>query len=560
MKKINLIIKLGTCLIFLFSTLSCSDFLDEEVYSFSSAENLFSTAANTELALTGVYDAINAGSIQGSSNHHMWGRGMHYLLMLGDEIAPKLTGAMNDPHHRTIATVSYNPEAEFVTYAWFGHYVGIDRANWVIENTPNVPDMDETRKIQVIGEARCLRGFYYLYLTWLFGDVPTPTKPNSDPYATRSPLKDVYKIIEEDLTYAYEVLPDRNPKAGRVNKWTAAGFLVKMYTYLAACKENNVGKELNSTLNNFDWVNSSECYRNANLIANEIYENSGYKMIVPYQYNFLEATKDQQKEECLMLAMTGVGGNSDYYLFSYLTGPQGGANTNGGNYGWLRSSGELYSKYFSTDPRLRWNITGSMSSTDFETINGVKYFKTVPLYSTGSNVCLGKFRQADPLTRTSQGIPNWAGIIDFPILRFSDIVLLYAETKFKSENDEAAARNLLQEVRRRACTGINGEIDEIALQKMDSAYYKSDFMEELMDERSRELCGESWRRIDLIRMGKMTETIANLKTTIENQYYFYNTELSTIKSNYQPYKIWFPIPKREIEANQNLTQNPGYLN
>ena len=95
---------------------------------------------------------------------------------------------------------------------------------------------------------------------------------------------------------------------------------------------------------------------------------------------------------------------------------------------------------------------------------------------------------------------------------------------------------------------------------MNSAYYKTDFMEELLDERSRELCVEGWRRIDLIRTGKMTEVIGGIKTVNDtgNKYYYFAPQMEPMKINYKPYKIWMPVPKREREVNKNLSQNPGY--
>ena len=230
-------------------------------------------------------------------------------------------------------------------------------------------------------------------------------------------------------------------------------------------------------------------------------------------------------------------------------------------YGWIRPTGELSDKYVTEDSRMGWNLCGSLGNnvTDYTTINGAKYFSPVALYASGANLCHGKFRQSDPAARTSQGIPTWASNIDFPMLRFADIVLLYAEALYKT-GDESLARELVEEVRERACTDTDGKLDESALNAMNSAYYKTDFMEELLDERSRELCVEGWRRIDLIRTGKMTEVIGNMKTVNDagNKYYYFAPQMEPIKNNYKPYKIWMPVPKREREVNKNLSQNPGY--
>lgn len=537
---------------------ACSSFLEEEPYSFVSGDELYTSAKNAELALTGVYDVLNAGSIQGTGNQPLWGRGMHYLLMLGDEIAPN---GISDPHHQIIASCGYNEEAEFVSMAWYGLFVGIDRANHIIQKVPSI-DMDAKRREEIVNEARLLRGLYRLYQAWLWGEMPLPNAPNSSAQAPREPLEKVYACIEADLEKAYKDLPDRNATVnGRVNKWTAAGYLLKMYTYLASCKENNVGKELGSPINSFDWVDAAGCWQKALVIADDIYAHSGYKLIKPFYYNYLADTKSFQKEECMMVAQTGAGGLSEYFLFAYWAGPQGNVGTNGGGYGWIRPTGELAQKYTAEDSRMSWNLCGSLgnNTTDYITINGAKYFTPIPLYVSGANLCHGKFRQSDPALRSTQGIPTWASNIDFPMLRFADILLLYAETLYKT-GDESTARELLEEVRERACTDTEGNFDESAFNAMNSAYYKTDFLEELLDERSRELCVEGWRRIDLIRTGKMTEVISKMKTVNDagNRYFYFAPQFEPVKNNYEPYKIWMPVPKREREVNKNLSQNPGY--
>lgn len=551
-------IKYTTLLLLALTFGGCSSFLEEEAYSFVSGDDLYTSASNAELALTGVYDILNSGSIQGTGNQPLWGRGMHYMLMLGDEIAPS---GISDPHHQVMASCGYNEEADFVSMAWYGLFVGIDRANHIVQKVPAI-DMDAKRRGEIVAEAALLRGIYRLYQAWLWGEVPLPNQPNSSPTAPRESLDKVYSCIEADLKLAYEVLPDRNTKVnGRVNKWTAAGYLVKMYTYLASCKENAVGKELGTTINSFDWVNAEDCWGKSVTIAQDIYQNSKYELIKPYHYNFLADTKSYQKKECMMVVQTGVGGLSEYFLFAYWAGPQGNVGTNGGGYGWIRPTGELADKYVPEDSRMNWNLCASLSgnTADFTMINGAKYFNPATLYASGANLCHGKFRQSDPASRTSQGIPTWASNIDFPMLRFADIVLLYAEGLYKT-GFESHARELVEEIRERACTDSEGKLNESALNALNSGYYKVDFMEELISERSRELCVEGWRRIDLIRWGRMTEAIDNLKTVSSgnSRYYYFAPQMETVKSNYKPYKIWMPVPKREREVNRNLSQNPGY--
>ena len=169
-------LKYTAALLLCTATAGCTSFLDEKTYSFVSGDDLYTTAANAELALTGVYDILNAGAIQGTGNQPLWGRGMHYLMMLGDEIAPN---GISDPHHQIIASCGYNEEADFVSMAWFGLFVGIDRANHIIQKVPAI-DMDPKRRDEIVNEAKLLRGLYRLR-RGSGAKCPCPIRPTRRP-------------------------------------------------------------------------------------------------------------------------------------------------------------------------------------------------------------------------------------------------------------------------------------------------------------------------------------------------------------------------------------------
>lgn len=549
-----------TALLLIGGAVGCESFLEEESYSFMSGEDLFNSDKSAEMALTGVYNTINANSIQGTGNDPLWSCGIHYLMMLGDEIAPY---NISDADRLLISKCAYNEESSGVSHAWFGLFAGIDRANNVIANVPAIA-MDEVRKAEIINEAKVLRGIFRLYLAMLWGEVPLPNVPNSPADAPRESLDKVYAAIEADFEDAYAALPDRNSYvAGRVNKWTAAGYLLKVYTYLASCKDNNVGAELQSTMNSFDWVDADAYWAKAVTVGKDIYDNSKYELIKPFYFNFMSEFKEDQKKECMMVAQTGIGSTGLYFAAVNWAGPYN--RTLGGTYGYVRPTGELYERYVAEDARFSWNITSSLVDSKTETINGQKYYLPQDISSSGHNMGSGKFRQSDPASRNALGVPVHCSLIDFPMLRFADMILLYAEAVYQSEGNETLGRELMEEVRERACTDTEGNVDTAALSAMNAAYYTKaggDFMTELLDERMRELCWEDWRRIDLIRTNKMSDVIANLcidkADKGNNKYYYWNYCVADIQLNWAPYKMWLPVPKREREVNKNLTQNPGY--
>ncbi len=536
---------------------SCSDFLEEDVYSFASGKTLFDTPENAEMALTGVYDAMNANSIQGKAPYALFARNMFVLSQVGCDEMIGRTDFIPLADFKPFCNHTYNSESRFLADAWFALYAGIYRANNVIEKLPSVV-MDETRKQEMILEARFLRGFYYTYLAWLWGGVPTPLSTTADAKLPRSSVRDVYTIIINDLKAAYHGLSARNIYDSRANKYTAAAMLAKVDLYLAACKENNVGSSLNFSLNSFDWVDSQTYYEEAKTLCADICTNGGYILLSKYGYNFIADNvqlKKEQIKEALMVATFGKEG-SKYFFYTHLTGPAGNVNTNGGGAGWFPAMGELASLYNMSDVRFKQNIGGAYYTAK-TTIEGVEYYVPVNLYGSGSNTFLTKFRQSSPASRSASGIPTYLSTLNIPLIRLADVWLMYAEATYKT-GDETKARKLLEPVRLRAAMGNATLARDLA-----TAYHKADFMEELKDERSRELCAEGVRRFDLIRWGKLESVVKNLQsdpvTGLTPNIFYYNERLAkSVKDNFLPFKIWYPIPKREMEVNTNLVQNPGW--
>jgi len=115
--------------------------------------------------------------------------------------------------------------------------------------------------------------------------------------------------------------------------------------------------------------------------------------------------------------------------------------------------------------------------------------------------------------------------------RLSETYLLLAEA-YLGQNDPAKAASAMNEVRRRA--GVP-DIDATNLT-----------MDELLNERIRELVGEESRRFTLVRTGKLLDRVRA-----------YNT---TIKDKITDKDLLWPIPQSIIDSNRDaeFPQNPGY--
>ncbi len=532
--------------IIILATISCEDYLDTQPFSFVSLDNFYKTPDEAEIALTGVYNILSANQVeQNFGNNSTYSRNLMVMLNGATDETLARDNSLN-PDYVVWGNGTFTAQSNFINEAWVFFYSGISRANYLIERIEQIEGFEGNRKNEIIAEARLLRGFYHMMLSMMHGGIPVYAFSDEDPLKSRNTIEEVYELVLSDYEFAYNTLPNRADKIGRVNKWTAAGLLAKAHTYLASAKISGLNGFID--INSFDWVDSNQHYTEALNYTQDIISSSGYQLTANYDYLFRETTKQQQYEENLLSAEASSSPTINVVnIISNAFTPQGNINITGGGFGWFRPTNELYEIYAEGDFRRDHNLTGNMTNiNNFESIEGVRYYvpNTLPNTQVGF-YCIGKYRMMDP---AEKNLPNWASNINLPILRYADILLLHAEALYFTGN-EANARDFLSQVRARSVS------DGFSITDLNNAYQKSDFVEELLEERSRELCFESWRRIDLARFNKLNETINSLSTEVG----FYNIRVApTIKDNWKPERAWFPIPTIQLDLNENLIQNQGF--
>lgn len=540
MKKIEyLIVVLGLLLM-----TSCSDVLESEPYSFTSPDNFYKSAKDAEIALNGVYHVLSNTDIQGTGNQSTFSRSLACMINGATDEMFK-NPSFNNPDFAPFGVAGVTSDNALINQSWFQFYAGINRANYLIEKLDGINDFSGNRKAEMEGEARLLRGFYHMMLSMMHGGVPVYTTAIQDPLQERQSIQEVYTQIIADYEFAYNNLPHRASELSHVNKWTAAGLLARAHTYLASAKTSGL-PDFGLAINSFAWVNATEHYQKALTYTTATVLESGYELIPNYDFLFRETTKSYQYQETLFAAEASTSSGMqvlNMLVFGFV--PQGNVNVNGGGYGSFRPSGEVFNKYNVADKRFTHNLTSNLrNNSPIEVIDGVNYYIPFPLNgnpNTGTYSC-GKFRAMDPAQKTTA---NWANSINLPLLRLADILLLHAEAQYFT-GDESGARNTFTTVRSRSVA------DGFTVADMNTAYYKADFVNELLDERSRELCFEFSRRFDLARFNKFDEAIASLSTGFG----FYNTTVPTIQQNWKSTKVWFPIPLIQTDLNPNLDQNP----
>jgi hypothetical protein len=248
----------------------------------------------------------------------------------------------------------------------------------------------------------------------------------------------------------------------------------------------------------------------------------GYSLNPDYAGNFDPSNKNSA--ESLFEVQYAANGGFNFWSnenqaswLSTFTGPRGSDLVAGG-WGWNQPTQEFMDGYEAGD--LRKDATTLYEGCP--QFDGQDYQKSYSL----TNYNLRKFLVSKTVSPSYDNSP-----MNFPVLRYADVLLMKAEALNElGRTSEAEAP--LNEVRTRAglpvVTGLS----------------KDAFREKVLVERRMELAFEGQRWFDLIR--------------VDNGQYAIDFLHSIGKTNMTTKHLLFPIPQKEIDANPNLTQNPGY--
>ena len=479
---------------------SCSDFLDKTPYEDPSAEIVKDEAS--AIAMTNAaYQPLQRPKIY---NMRMWSLD----IMAGNS---EVGGGGGTDGIETVQLANFTAGADNAAALDIlrGPYPGILYCNTVLEKVPSMNISDEI-KDRSIGEVRFLRANYYFILVRLFGDVPvylTPTKPTDDLYPFKTNKEKIYnEIIIPDLQDAINKLPGRETYSGttndgRASKGAAAGMLAKVYLTLG------------------DYTNA--------LKMCELVETLGYTLNPDYSTCFGGESKNKNTAESLFevqyYGLTKADFWSDENQANWLSSYMGPRNSGwvGGGYGWNQPTQEFVDQYEVGDLRKDKTILYDGGPA----FDGKQYIATMS--STGYSV--RKFLV--PLSVSPDYNTNSASII---VLRYADVLLMKAEA-LNELGRTTDAEAPLYEVRKRARLTNRSDVESLSQDQM---------REKIIHERRVELAFEGHRWFDLIR--------------INNGQYALDFLHSIGKVNASKKNLLLPVPQKEIDANKNLKQNPGY--
>ena len=489
--------------------LSCSDFLEENNQSSLNPNTFYKTGTHAESALNAVYATTREifGGFSGgnSSNWHLLeavsGQSVNY--------------SSSNPDLNSLVSLSYNSNLIHARSVWSGTYKLVGNANMVIENVPAI-FMSETRKKQILGEAYFLRAWAYFNAVRIWGDIPLITSPvgtgSADFYAERTSQDIVYDQIVSDLQLSEAAGLPSTDATGRVSLAAVKSLLAKVYLTMA-------GHPLNIT----------EHYANAATKAQEVMNLSpSIGLFDTYGEIYLEG--NENTVEHIFSVQYAPNVNANFESSSFLPAKN---ITKAGATGWQTNLPET-------------NFYNSFESGDLRKVNRQGWFYTD--YFVGGNGALTDlggphifkaFNVANFGSDTVEG--NGQGdFLNFSVIRFAEVLLIYAEASNEVSGPSAAAINAVKRVRDRA--GLT----------TPSSLSKDAFRELIWKERWHELCYERKAWFDMVRLRKAFNSVTG---SFDN---FVGHTLLSSNQTLQEKHLLFPIPALELGNNPNLTQNTGY--
>lgn len=540
---------------------SCEDFLSTEPIDKIAAVNYFTDEEGLTQGLAGVYDVL----------------GSQYLY--GNYIWLALEGCTDEGYYartsnaQPTALYNYNATEPVVAGLWATLYDGANRANDLIANI-NLPTMDEGKRQVILGEALFLRGYYYFMLVSKFGDVPMKLTPTTSPVGVqlpKTPSAEIYAQVLKDMTEA-EAMVNTSTSIGyssRVSKTVVQGILSRVCLQMAGYPLMDTAKYADALIWSNKVITSGEHELNQSFDTDPALNvfnpsDGGSTSNNAYRQIFINEARDiYDVKECMWEADFSGNSTDGYSETGRLGNTNGITITNlaftdiiGYGYGFIRGTGRLFNKYGVGDLRRDWVLTTY-------TYNGTTGNKTAIVKGSGAAAAnfpysrdCGKWRREYETVRP-QNKNNTP--INFPILRYADVLLMNAEAENYANGPTITAYNDVNQIRRRAY-GLPINIAS-AVADLPAGLSKADFQLAIEDERMRELCFEGTRKSDLVRWNKfvttMNEVGAEMSTapTPANQRYG-----GLGGSNVVAKHLLFPIPSSEMGSNKLLLDinNPGW--
>ena len=584
MKKIFLLIVASILLS------GCEDFLNKTNPENEAADFFLKGDAEADKVVNAMYAALQWDSF--------YNRFLPMLCMIRSDEGC-LTPNASKMEENFITVANYNSDAaeKYTTGLWRDIYLGIMRANFALENIATMPNISDNVKKRSLAEACFFRAFFNAQLVMIFGEaVPVKTalsKSQADFEPAPGSDGELWQQILTDLQQSQALMTEINYTntdakyaKGRVSLGTVTAYLGQAYLFYAQMK------------------NKPEYYQKAaDELAKVISQQVGtYRLMDNYRDNFTNE-KEYNAESIFEIGFSYIG--SDVW---------GGDGANGVETCWIAQNAGMSAGCSAVSPRW-WNLAPSNSflrhyegndyrkwmnlwcenGAHYIDVAGVHAYKPVgaqlsmefpenpyPKGEGGNYLGFRKYEfdfnhaQLNTLIESTAVSSKYSGMsnINFRVLRYADVLLLYAECQILGSTSDPAgkpAAACIAEIRQRANNQLSASDDSfqhaygnnllpyfLSVGTMPDSYPNStDMAVRLQHERLVEFAGEGRRYFDIIRWYKS----GNLKD-IDTGSATFGSNISSTAALAEMLKIptfigkfLLPIPQYELNTNPKMHGN-----
>ncbi|WP_044206447.1 RagB/SusD family nutrient uptake outer membrane protein [Flammeovirga sp. OC4] len=498
---------------------SCSNYLDLQDNNTLNQDSFWQTEDHLALAVTAAYESLTP--------EELYGRGIRDLDCVSDNGYNEWTWMK----YWDISVGQHNPATDRINWVWNDNYRGIRRANEILDNAPTM-DINAEVKDVAIGEALFLRALFYNNLSMLFNNVPLILKVVSPQEARieKSTKEEVVQQIIEDLTMAIDLLPTKSEQVGKINKYAALALRARVYLY-------------------------NQQYENAIKDCEEVINSGKFGLVS--DYDFLFSAEGQNSEESIFsVQFVSNLKSGERFSGTYKKQPQShfGVLPNL-VYDYYTKNGLKPEDDPDATPFSVWSDENGVPKSEKELeAEGLSIYDYWAEFANrdprldhtilrGGEPWLDQAKWDNTVKATRYGIQKYIrkevglytdGDRNFMILRYADVLLMYAEAKNEFSGPSGDVFNALNQIRRR-----------VDMADFDSSLSQDELREEIRHERRVELALEGLRYFDELRW-------KTAKNDFENNVIFHDRTFNESKH------YWWPIPQTEIDRNPNLSQNSGW--
>lgn len=484
MKKVFNI--LGLSALILFST-SCEDWLDMPSESKADSSTVFETVSRAEMTVMGAYTSLHTQELG------------YQLLMGTDE-----SSSTESNSKYNVSNYDYTSISGMLSNTYTTMYKAIEYSNVCIKNLPDmsVSESEQVKVNALLGEALAIRAYAYWNIVRWYGDVPYTDVPTSDltTFSSSRVSRDtIYDHCIADLQRAVELLPWKSEgmvaTPERFTKNAAYGILARVALYAAGYSLrwdlNTVPYDVSTVkiAQRSDASRIRELYQIAANACKAVIEKKENSLLEDYDQIYRDLANQQYNSET-MFEYGWYSTNGPDVRTGYTNGiPTSGTSSTIGKGGsQMMAFPTFYFEFEDGDQRR------DVSVCNYGLAMGTA--KDAYQMNTFAGMGVGKYRIN---WKKSRGSSDSKRDFNWPLLRYSDVLLMYAEALNELNNGATAeAVKAVETVRLRAF-----KKDALKVGTIPTGY--EEFKDYIIQERKLELSNEGLRKSDLARWGILVD-------------------------------------------------------